>query len=181
MESRNLSRLPAFDKESGALNIIVETPKNAGVKYKYNEKYGMFQFDKTLPYGFSFPFEFGFVPSTIGGDGDPLDVLVLSDEPTFPGCLVLGEVLGVLQAEQREGKQVNRNDRLVALPLSAKNQEPMIPTKSFDKALKSDITNFLHSLQRSANKNFKSLGFSSRQRALELVEEARKRARKKGK
>jgi inorganic pyrophosphatase len=44
----------------------------------------MFQFDKTLPYGLSFPFEFGFVPSRIGGDGDPLDVLVLSDEPTFP-------------------------------------------------------------------------------------------------
>jgi inorganic pyrophosphatase len=106
MESRNLSRLPAFDKESGALNIIVETLRNGRIKYKYNEKYGMFQLDKTLPYGFSFPFEFGFV-----GDGDPLDALVLSDEATFPGCLVLGQVLGVLQAEQREGKQINRNDR----------------------------------------------------------------------
>jgi inorganic pyrophosphatase len=51
MESRNLSRLPPFDKESGALNIIVETPKNGRVKYKYNEKYGMFELDKTLPYG----------------------------------------------------------------------------------------------------------------------------------
>jgi hypothetical protein len=60
MESRNLNRLPPFDKESGALNIIVETPKNGRIKYKYNEKYGVFQLDKTLPYGFSFPFEFGF-------------------------------------------------------------------------------------------------------------------------
>jgi hypothetical protein len=93
-----LSRLPPFDKESGALNIIVETPKNGRIKYKYNEEYGMFQLDKSLPFGFSFPFEFGFVPSTIGGDGDPLDVLVLSDKATFPGCLVLGRVLGVLQA-----------------------------------------------------------------------------------
>jgi inorganic pyrophosphatase len=99
----------------------VETPKNARIKYKYNEKYGIFELDKTLPYGFSFPFEFGFVPSTIAGDGDPLDALVLSDEATFPGCLVLGQVLGVLQAEQREGKQVNRNDRLVAIPLNVKN------------------------------------------------------------
>jgi hypothetical protein len=64
MESRNLSRLPPFDKKSGALNIIVETPKNGRIKYKYNENFGMFQFDKTLPYGFSFPFEFGFVPTT---------------------------------------------------------------------------------------------------------------------
>ena len=135
MESRNLSRLPPFDKESEALNIIAETPKNGRIKYKYNGKYGMFQFDKTLPYGFSFPFEFGFVPSTIAGDGDPLDVLVLSDEATFPSCLVLGQVLGVLQAEQREGKQINRNDRLVAVPLSVKTQEPMIPIKTLDKAL----------------------------------------------
>jgi inorganic pyrophosphatase len=132
MESRNLNRLPPFDKESGALNIVAETPKNGRLKCKYNEKNGMFQLDKTLPYGFSFPFEFGFVPSTTGGDGDPLDALLLSDEATFPGCLVLGQVLGVLQAEQREGKKVNRNDRLVAIPLSAKTQEPIIPAKTLD-------------------------------------------------
>jgi inorganic pyrophosphatase len=181
MESRNLSRLPPFDRESGALNIIVETPKNGRIKYRYNEKYGMFQFDKTLPYGFSFPFEFGFVPSTIGGDGDPLDVLVLSDEATFPGCLLLGQVLGVLQAEQREGKQVNRNDRLVAIPLSVKTREPMIPIKALDKNLIFDITNFFVSYNEVQGKKFKPLGFGSRQCALDLVEEARKRARKNGK
>jgi len=181
MESRNLSRLPPFDKKSGALNIIVETPKDGRIKYKYNEKYGMFQFDKTMPYGFSFPFEFGFVPSKTGGDGDPLDVLVLSDEATFPGCLVLGQVLGVLQAEQREGKRVNRNDRLVAIPLSVKTQEPMIPIKTLDKALISNITKFFISYNEVQGKKFKSLGFGSRQRALDLVEEARKRARTKGK
>ena len=179
MESRNLIRLPPFDKASGALNIIVETPKNGRIKYKYNEKYAMLQLDKTLPYGFSFPFEFGFVPSTIGGDGDPLDVLVLSDEATFPGCLVLGQVLGVLQAEQREGKQVNRNDRVVAIPVSVKTQEPMIPLKTLDRALISDITTFFISYNEAQGKRFKSLGFGSRQRALELVEEARKRASKK--
>jgi len=162
MEWQNLNRLPPFDKESGALNIIVETPKNRRIKYKYNEKYGIFQLDKTLPYGFSFPFEFGFVPSTIGGDGDPLDALILSDEATFPGCLVLGQVLGVLQAEQREGKQVNRNDRLVAIPLSVKTHEPIIPTKALDKKLISDITSFFISYNEVQGKKFKSLGFGSR-------------------
>ena len=132
MESRNLSRLPTFDKESGALNIIVETPKNGRIKYKYNEEYGMLQLDKSLPLGFSFPFEFGFVPSTIGGDGDPLDVVVLSDEATFPGCLILGYISGVLQAEQSEREKVARNDRIVALPLSVKTHEPLISTKALD-------------------------------------------------
>jgi inorganic pyrophosphatase len=77
--------LPPFDEASGALNIIVKTPKNARIKYKYND----------------------FVPLTMGGDGDPLDVLVLSDEDTFPGRLVRGRFLGALPAEQREGKKVN--------------------------------------------------------------------------
>jgi inorganic pyrophosphatase len=181
MESRNLSRLPPFDKKSGALNIIVETPKNGRIKYKYNEEYGMFQLDKSLPFGFSFPFEFGFVPSTIGGDGDPLDVLVLSDEVTFPGCLILGHVLGVLQAEQSEGEKVNRNDRLVAVPLSVKTHEPLISTKALDKKLLSDITNFFISYNEVQGKKFKSLGLGSRQRASDLVEEARKHAHKKGK
>lgn len=90
---------------SGELNIIIETPRNGRVKYKYNEDYQLFQLNKHLPYGFSFPFEFGFVPSTIGGDGDPLDVLILSDEATLPGCLILGHVLEVLQTEQGEGKK----------------------------------------------------------------------------
>jgi inorganic pyrophosphatase len=181
MEPQNLARLAAFDKKSGSVNIIVETPKNARIKYKYNEEYGMFQFDKTLPYGFSFPFEFGFIPSTLGGDGDPLDVLILADEATFPGCLVLGHVLGILQAEQSEGDTVERNDRVVAIPVNVKTQQAMVPLKSLDKALINEITKFFVAYNHVQGKNFKSLGFASRERALELIEEARKRKRKKKK
>jgi len=139
----------------------------------------MFELDKTLSYGFSFPFEFGFVPSTIAGDGDPLDALVLSDEATFPGCLVLGHVLGVLQAEQRDGEQVNRNDRLVAIPLSAKSQEPMIPIKTFDKALISQMTNFFIFYNEMQGKKFKSRGLAAVSVLWTWSKEARKRARKK--
>jgi inorganic pyrophosphatase len=76
---------------------------------------------------------------------------------------------------------VNRNDRLVAIPLSVKTQEPMIPIKTLDRALISDITNFFISYNEVQGKKFKSLGFGSRQRALDLVEEARKRVHKRGK
>jgi len=107
-------------------------------------------------------------------------VVVLSDEATFPGCLVLAQVLGVLQAEQREGNYVNRNDRLVTIPLRVKTQEPLIPTKLLDEALISDITRFFISYNEVEGKKFRSLGFGSRRRNLDLVEEARKRARKEG-
>jgi inorganic pyrophosphatase len=77
-------------------------------------------------------------------------------------------------------KEVNRNDRVVVIPLSAKDQEPMMPTKTLDKALISDITKFFISYNEMQGKKFKSLGFGSSQRTLDLVEEARKRACKKG-
>ena len=68
-----------------------------------------------MPYGMVFPYDFGFVPSTRAEDGDPLDVLVLTDEPLFPGCLVESTLIGVLKAEQTEERHTNRNDRLIAV------------------------------------------------------------------
>jgi inorganic pyrophosphatase len=62
-----------------------------------------------------FPYDFGFVPSTKGDDGDPVDVLVLMDEPTFPGCLLECKLVGVLEAEQEERKIKKRNPRLIAV------------------------------------------------------------------
>src|SRR5262249_59130695 len=93
-------------------------------KFKYDEKHGLFIFDKALPIGQNFPFDFGFLPSTKGGDGDPLDILVLTDEPTFVGCLVHAKLLGVIEAEQTENGETNRNDRLIAVPIEVKSEKP---------------------------------------------------------
>src|ERR687894_835887 len=92
-----LNRLPAFDPDSGTLNAVIETPKGHRNKYKFDEERGLFLLDGVLPAGAVFPFDFGFVPSTTGGDGDPLDVLVLMDEPAFTGCLVRVRLLGVIE------------------------------------------------------------------------------------
>ena len=96
------AQLPAFDPESGTLNAVIETPKGHRNKYKYDEKRGLFLHSGVLPAGAVFPFDFGFVPATEGGDGDPLDVLVLMDEPAFVGCLVPANLIGVIEAEQTE-------------------------------------------------------------------------------
>src|SRR5688500_10091266 len=76
-------------RDEDAWNVIIETPKGSRNKYKYDEQRGLFKLRKMLPLGSIFPFDFGFLPSTRGADGDPLDVLVLMDAPTFPGCVVL--------------------------------------------------------------------------------------------
>jgi inorganic pyrophosphatase len=138
MTRYNISHLPPYDIKSGHLNAIIETPKASRNKFKYHEEYGLFMFDKALPTGQSFPFDFGFLPSTIGEDGDPLDVLILTEEPTFTGCLVLARLLGVIEAEQTDKGETNRNDRFIAVPLEVKSQKP--PRQSPDSLTKLFVT-----------------------------------------
>src|SRR5689334_21473981 len=103
--------LPSFDQATGEVNAIVDTPKGSRNKFKYDQEKRMFKLGGVLPLGASFPFDFGYIPSTEGEDGDALDILILMDEPAFPGCLVPGKLIGVIEAEQTEAGKTNRNDR----------------------------------------------------------------------
>ncbi len=95
--------LPAFEDDD-SLNVIIETAKGSRNKFKYDEKLRFYRLSKVLPRGMSFPFDFGFVPSTKGEDGDPIDVLLLMDEPVFPGCLVIPRLIGVIEGKSRHGE-----------------------------------------------------------------------------
>lgn len=88
MKSVPLTELETYQKTSGDVNVIIETPHGSKNKLKYEPDDGVFSLHKSLPAGAVFPYDFGFVPSTVAEDGDPLDVLVLMDEPIFPGNLV---------------------------------------------------------------------------------------------
>lgn len=110
----DLTSLPAYD-DGGDLVVIIETPKGSRNKYAYDPERRIFELTKVLPAGMAFPYDFGFVPSTRGGDGDPLDVLVLMDEPAFPGCKLTARIVGVIQGKQGSGKSFERNDRLIAV------------------------------------------------------------------
>src|SRR5918911_173932 len=117
-----LHQLEPFDSETNDLNVIIETPRGSRYKFKYDEEQGLFKLGKILPSGMSFPYDFGFIPSTRGGDGDPLDVLVLMDEPVFAGCLVPARLIGVIEAEQTEEGETQRNDRLIAIAVDSNEQ-----------------------------------------------------------
>src|SRR5437764_15464112 len=96
-----LNELATFAAK-GVVHVIVDTPKGSRNKFKYDEELGLFKLSGVLPAGAVFPFDFGFVPATLGGDGDALDVLLLMDEPAFVGCLVEVRLIGVIEAEQTE-------------------------------------------------------------------------------
>jgi inorganic pyrophosphatase len=108
------SKLPPWTDED-ELTVVIETPKGSRNKYAFDPERGVFELKKVLPAGMSFPYDFGFVPSTIAGDGDPIDVLVLMDEPAFPGCVLTCRLIGVIEGETIEDGEVDRNDRLIGV------------------------------------------------------------------
>jgi len=117
---RSLINLPVRDRETDDLTVVVETPKGSHSKYKYNPECNALRLGAVLAEGLSFPYDFGFLPSTLGEDGDPLDVLVFLDHAVPPGCVVTARLIGVLEVRQREGrKKWKRNDRFLAVATHA--------------------------------------------------------------
>jgi inorganic pyrophosphatase len=166
--SRNIVRI-TFDSKTHALHIVIEAPKGRRTKFRYDEKLDLFQFDKVLPPGVTFPFDFGFIPSTLGGDGDPLDVAVLTDEPSFVGCLILGRLLGAIEAEQTQNGKTNRNDRLIAVPISTKSPEPQGTATELTDKVASDVRDFFVAYNAMQKKKFKPLSTLGPEEALRLV------------
>jgi inorganic pyrophosphatase len=110
------SRLPPLDADdSETMHVVIETPKGSRNKYAFDAKRKLFVLKKVLPVGMAFPYDFGFVPSTRAEDGDPVDVLVLMDEPAFAGCLLTCRAIGIIEGEQTTKKKKERNDRIIAV------------------------------------------------------------------
>jgi inorganic pyrophosphatase len=172
-----LDHLEATDPHSGALHLIIETPKGSRNKFDYDEALGLFRLGGVLPLGAVFPFDFGFVPSTLGGDGDPVDVLLLMDEPAFPGCLVPARLIGVIVAEQTEAGQTTRNDRLIAVAENSRNHREVRSLDQLSKNMLDEIEHFFVSYNQMKGKQFKPLGRFGPDRAGKLVEEGALRFR----
>src|SRR3954469_9309273 len=169
-----IQRMRAFDSNKKCLNVVIETPKGSRVKYSYGEETGMFELKKALPEGMVFPFNFGFIPGTKADDGDPLDILILNEEPLVPGCLVKARAIAVIEAEQTEKNgEKTRNDRLIGLAIG--KQTPTFMEKvGVDKKTLKEIEYFFASYNKLAGKKFKTIGKAGPKRALGLVQAGEK-------
>lgn len=177
---KNPTRLSAFEKDSDELNVIIETPKGSRNKYNYDEEHKLFKLGGVLPAGAVFPFDFGFVPNTLGGDGDPLDVLLLMEESAFAGCLVRARVIGVIEAEQTERDgETTRNDRLIAVASESRTHRDINSLRDLNDQLIAEIEHFFVSYNEIKGKEFAPLGRFGPERARKLVQEAARRTRGK--
>lgn len=124
-----------------------------------------------MPAGAVFPYDFGYVPSTLGEDGDPLDVLILMDEPAFAGCLAPARLIGVMEAEQteRDGK-TSRNDRLIAVAADSHDHEEVQSLDQISSNLVDEIEHFFVSYNQLKGKKFKPLGRYGPDRARQVVD-----------
>ncbi len=132
----SIDTIPAYGAHGRLVNAIVETPCGSQNKFRFHPETGMFELGSVLPAGHTFPFEFGFIPSTRGEDGDPLDVLILMDAPTFAGCRVCVRIIGILEATQRGKKnKVERNDRIIAVAQNSHRHQRVKNLKDLGKTL----------------------------------------------
>ena len=171
----SLSKLNTYDPESGDLNVIIETPQASRNKYDYDENLRLFRLHHVLPRGASFPFDFGFVPSTLADDGDPLDVLVLMDQPAFTGCLVRARLIGVIEAEQAQEGKTLRNDRLIAVTANSQAHSHIDSLEQLPGELLDEIEHFFISYNVMYDRRFKPIGRKGPERATALIQEGMRR------
>lgn len=158
------------------LQVIIETPKGCRNKYSFDAKQRIFVLKSALPSGMSFPYDFGFVPQTLADDGDPIDVLVLMDEPAFPGCALMARLIGVIEGEQTTPKETVRNDRLVAVAETAHMYAGLKRLKDMPRQSLKEIEEFFVNYHRLQGKKYKLLGCKGEKAAMKLIAAAKRRA-----
>lgn len=172
----NPTRLKAFD-QGDLITVIIETPKGSRNKYAFDTEERIFALKKVLPAGMTFPYDFGFVPSTKGGDGDPLDVLVLMDEPAFPGVKLTCRIIGVIEGAQGNKKRTERNDRVVAIESENHSYAHVKRIDDLGKRFERELEEFFVNYHRLSGKQYRILAVKGRSAARHCVEQARKHSR----
>jgi inorganic pyrophosphatase len=159
-----------FSKNKKCIHAIIETPKGSRNKYTFNKEGDYYQLKKILPSGTSFPLDFGFIPQTKGADGDPLDVMVISDFPCFTGCVLEARVIGVIVAEQKEkkGKPV-RNDRFVAVAIESLSYDTLEEISDMNQNLLDEIIHFFEYYNDMEGKKFKFIKTGDSKSALKII------------
>src|SRR6478735_4340793 len=165
----SIDRLKPFAAQKGDVHIVIDTPRGSRNKLKWDEKLGVLKLSHILPAGAVFPFDFGFVPGTRGADGDALDVLVLTDEPLVPLCLVEARLIGVIEAEQTQDGKTFRNDRMLGVTSKSHLYAEVRELESLPPKLVDEVEQFFINYNKLRGRVFKPLRRGGSKEAITLV------------
>jgi len=112
-------KLTIGDKAPEIINVMIEVPLDSRVKYEFDKENEVITVDRFLFFDKGYPANYGFIPNTLSGDGDPVDVLVLSPLPVAPGTIMVAKPIGMLETEDESGQDA----KLVAVPPEKVNPE----------------------------------------------------------
>ena len=176
--ANHLHKLPVRSK-AGDVHVVVETPRGSAAKLEFDPDLHVFTLSKPLILGLTYPYDWGFIPSTEGEDGDPVDVLVMHDVATAPGLVLKCKIIGVLQVLQGEkGKKSVRNDRLIAVPRDSHREKADKDARDLPKPVRKEIEKFFVATDELEDKSLKFLGWKGPKDGERLIGKAAKQFRK---
>lgn len=169
--------LPLRDADNN-LHLVVEVPRGSSVKLKYDEHTGTFMWSRTLTLGVVYPYDFGFLPQTLAGDGDALDALVYADASSYPGVVVPARAIGALRVEQqRPGHAIRRNDRIVAVPLNSHRQDRLRDIDAITQRERDELEAFFAASLALTGKVVRFCGWADAAEAERIIADAHARHR----
>ena len=162
--------------DDGCWRAVIEAPAGSRNKLKWQASLGAMELHAVLPLGTAFPYDFGFIPSTQGQDGDPLDVLLFMDEPAPAGTVVPCRVLGVILARQKpaSGGKAERNDRLLAVARNSHRYAHWKKMADVTPAVLDEVERFFVFYNAQKGVRFEPLGRAGAAEAKRLLEDGRK-------
>jgi inorganic pyrophosphatase len=169
----DLSKVPAFANDD-LFHVVIESPRGSSLKLKYDATLGVMSISRPLPLGITFPYDWGFVPSTKAADGDPFDAIIFWDVAGYPGIVVECRALAVVLVEQNgdgPGKRV-RNDRVVAMPDAFRRALPN-PADALSQRVRDELSSFFLAATALEGKDATILGWEGPDTALRLIREAK--------
>jgi inorganic pyrophosphatase len=158
-----------LDPKNGVCQAIIETPKGCRNKFDYDPESGLFMLGGLLPEGMMFPFDFGFIPSTLGADGDPIDVMVLMDAPAHVGCLIEVRIIGIIDAEQTQDGKTEKNSRLLGVAIHSYDHEGLKSISEVSKTLLDQVEEFFISYNKQRGKKFSVIGTGGPKKAIKFI------------
>jgi inorganic pyrophosphatase len=154
------------------LDVLIEIPRGSRNKYEVDHVSGRIRLDRMLFTSTVYPADYGFVPDTLGEDGDPLDALVLVEEPTFPGCLIRSRPIGMFRMTDEKGG----DDKILCVPAGDPRQEHLRDIHHLPEFVRLEIEHFfLIYKQLEPGKSVEGASWAGRAAAEAEVEAARRR------
>jgi inorganic pyrophosphatase len=166
-----LHQLPTYAGPD-SFHVVVESPRGLATKIKFNPELGVMMWSRPLPTGLVYPFDWGFIPNTTAEDGDPLDAMIVADSGTQAGVVVACRALGVLQVEQNQPGQAGRrqrNDRVIAVPVTAPRASSLITVADLSARQRDELSQFFINITAFEGKNVTVLGWEGPAAALALI------------